>query len=60
LEKQEFDNNGYLNLKLQKADGRKKEITSFSTLQEGKNTLFRISADYHLCQKLTGLYETKS
>ena len=57
---QEFDNNGYLNLKLQKADGRKKEITSFSTLQEGKNTLFRISADYHLCQKLTGLYETKS
>ena len=57
---QEFDNNGYLNLKLQKADGRKKEITSFSTLQEGKNALFRISADYHLCQKLTGLYETKS
>ena len=57
---QEFDNNGYLNLKLQKADGRKKEITSFSTLQEGKNALFRISADYHLCQKLTGLYETKA
>ena len=57
---QEVDNNGYLNLKLQKADGRKKEITSFSTLQEGKNALFRISADYHLCQKLTGLYETKA
>ena len=57
---QEIDNNGYLNLKLQKADGRKKEITSFSTLQEGKNALFRISADYHLCQKLTGLYETKA
>ncbi len=57
---QEVDNNGYLNLKLQKADGRKKEITSFSTLQEGKNALFRISAEYHLCQKLTGLYETKA
>ncbi|MFC6877962.1 exonuclease domain-containing protein [Flavobacterium myungsuense] len=56
----EYDNNGYLNLKLQKADGRKKEITSFTTLQEGKNTLFRITSEYHLCQKLTGLYITKS
>ena len=56
----EYDNNGYLNLKLQKADGRKKEITSFTTLQEGKNTLFRVTSEYHLCQKLTGLYITKS
>ncbi|KAB1154402.1 exonuclease domain-containing protein [Flavobacterium luteum] len=56
----EYDNNGYLNLKLQKADGRKKEITSFTTLQEGKNSLFRIAAEYHLCQKLTGLYITQS
>jgi DNA polymerase-3 subunit epsilon len=55
----EKDTNGYLNLKLQKADGRKKEITSFTTLQEGKNSLFRITAEYHLCQKLTGLYQTK-
>jgi DNA polymerase III subunit epsilon len=56
----EKDNNGYLNLKLQKADGRKKEITSFTTLQEGKNALFRITAQYQLCQKYTGLYETKT
>ena len=56
----EEDKNGYLNLKLQKADGRKKEITSFSTLQEAKNTLFRITADYQLCQKLTGLYVTNN
>nr|WP_315174551.1 exonuclease domain-containing protein [uncultured Flavobacterium sp.] len=55
----EKDTNGYLNLKLQKADGRKKEITSFTTLQEGKNSLFRITAEYQLCQKLTGLYQTK-
>ena len=54
----EKDKNGYLNLKLQKADGRKKEITSFATLQEGKNALFRITSQYHLCQKLTGLYQT--
>jgi DNA polymerase-3 subunit epsilon len=56
----EKDANGYLNLKLQKADGRKKEITAFVTSQEGKNALFRITAHYHLCQKLTGLYETKT
>ena len=56
----ETDSDGYINLSLQKADGRKKEITSFTTLQEGKNALFRITAHYKLCQKLTGLYETKN
>ena len=55
----EKDENGYLNLKLQKADGRKKEITSFASIQEAKNALFRITAHYQLCQKLTGLYQTK-
>ncbi len=56
----EKDSNGYLNLMLQKVDGRKKEITSFTTLQEGKNALFRITEKYHLCQKLTGLYQTNA
>ena len=56
----EKDQNGYLNLILQKTDGRKKEIVSFASIQEGKNALFRITAEYHLCQKLTGLYESKA
>lgn len=56
----EMDKNGYLNLKLEKADGRKKEITSFTTLTEGKNVLFRITQKFNLCQKYTGLYETKT
>ncbi|OCB78603.1 exonuclease domain-containing protein [Flavobacterium crassostreae] len=56
----EMDTNGYLNLKLQKADGRKKEITSFTSLDEGKNLLFKITEKYHLCQKYTGLYQTKN
>ncbi|MFV8369406.1 exonuclease domain-containing protein [Flavobacterium sp. LB2R40] len=56
----EKDEKGYLNLKLQKADGRKKEITSFTSLQEGKNALFRITSHYNLCQKLTGLYTSKT
>jgi DNA polymerase III subunit epsilon len=52
--------NGYLALRVEKADGRKKEITSFTSLQEGKNALFRITEKYHLCQKINGLYETKN
>ncbi|MCK8140843.1 exonuclease domain-containing protein [Flavobacterium sp. I-SCBP12n] len=56
----EKDEKGYVNLKIQKADGRKKEITSFASLQEAKNALFRITSHYNLCQKLTGLYETKT
>jgi len=54
-----LDENGYLNLKLLKADGRKKEITSYTSIQEGKNALFRITEKYNLCQKLNGLYETQ-
>jgi len=54
----ETDANGYLCLKLQKADGRRKEITSYASFEEGKNTFFRISSQYHLCQKLNGLYES--
>ena len=52
----EPDKNGYLNLKIQKNDGRRKEITSFTSLTEAKNALFRITAYYKLCQKLSGLY----
>jgi DNA polymerase-3 subunit epsilon len=51
---------GYISLSLQKTDGRKKEITSFSSIQEGKNALFKITDHYHLCQKINGLYETQN
>jgi len=54
------DENGYLALRLQKADGRKKEITSFVSIQEGKNILFKITDQYNLCQKINGLYDTKN
>jgi DNA polymerase-3 subunit epsilon len=56
----EKDTNNYLNLKLQKADGRKKEILAYTTFQEGKEALYRIGTQYHLCQKLTGVYPTKT
>ena len=56
----EKDTNGYLNLTLAKTDGRKKEITSYASLAEAKNSLFRITSDFHLCQKLTGLYQSEA
>ncbi len=54
------DEQGYLALTVEKSDGRKKEITSFTSLQEGKNMLFKITSEYNLCQKINGLYETKT
>jgi DNA polymerase III subunit epsilon len=56
----EKDSNGYINLRLQKTDGRKKEIISYINESEAKNNLFRITTEYKLCQKLTGLYRTKT
>lgn len=55
----EKDKNGYIALKVQKTDGRKKEITSFATLHEGKSLLHKITEENHLCQKINGLYDTK-
>lgn len=50
---------GYLALRLEKTDGRKKEITSFTSIQEGRNALFKITEKYNLCQKINGIYDTK-
>ncbi len=52
------DENGYINLKIEKADGRKKAITTFSNYQQAKTVLFKITEENQLCQKLTGLYST--
>ncbi|MNK33936.1 hypothetical protein D3C87_524350 [compost metagenome] len=50
----EKDTRGYLALKLQKTDGRKKEIVSFPGIIEGRNALFAIVEKYKLCQKING------
>lgn len=54
------DENDYLNLKIDVADGRKKPITTFSNRQSGKSFITKAVEDYNLCQKLTGLYKTKT
>ena len=50
-----IDTEGYINLKIEKADGRKTAITTFSNYQQAKSSLFRITEENQLCQKLTGL-----
>lgn len=52
------DINGYKGLTINKIDIDKEEITSFSTLREAKEALFRITETYFLCQKVNSLYKT--
>lgn len=53
-----LDKNGYINLKIEKADARKKAITTFSNYQQAKSSLFKFTEEFQLCQKLTGLLDT--
>ena len=53
------DESGYVNLKIEKADSRKKPITTFTNYQQARNVLYKITETHQLCQKLTGLYESK-
>lgn len=50
--------NGYHGLRLDKITVDREAITSFSTLREAKESLFRITEKYRLCQKINGLYKT--
>ncbi|WP_338730854.1 3'-5' exonuclease family protein [Mangrovimonas cancribranchiae] len=54
-----IDNDGYINLKLDKADNEN-AVTTFTTRQSGKQFLFKATEEFNLCQKLTGLYPTTS
>lgn len=54
------DEHGYINLKIDIADGRKNPITTFANRQSGKLFMFHMVEVYQLCQKLAGLYNTKS
>lgn len=51
----EKNEKGYIKLRLQKADGRKKEIMLFTSAQEGNTALLKITEKYHLCQNINDL-----
>lgn len=57
---QEKDLNGYIALRIQKTDARKKELASFSSPAEAQSVLFKITDSYQLCQKINGLETVKS
>ena len=52
--------NGYSSFSIEKIDGRKSAITTFTSFEEGKKFLFSITENYNLCQKINGLYNLKS
>lgn len=54
------DDNGYINLKIDKANNKETPITTFSTRSSGKHFMFKVTDDYNLCQKLVGIYNTKT
>ncbi len=53
------DDKGYINLKIDIADGRKRPITTFTNRQSAKSFMFNAVENHVLCQKLTGLHEVK-
>lgn len=55
-----IDADGYLNLRVEKANKNKKAITTFSNKQSAKSFMSRMVEEYSLCQKLTGIYPTSS
>ena len=54
------DDNGYINLSIDKSNREEMPITTFSTRASGKHFMFKAVEEYNLCQKLTGLYQTKT
>ncbi|TXG39309.1 exonuclease domain-containing protein [Seonamhaeicola maritimus] len=54
------DENDYVNLKIDVVDLRKKPITTFNNRQSGKSFIIKAIEEYQLCQKLTGVYKTKT
>lgn len=54
------DEEGYINLKIEKIKGKQKPITTFSNHESGKSFMNKIVEKNQLCQKLCGLYKTAS
>jgi DNA polymerase III subunit epsilon len=55
-----LEKDNYLSLNIEKLNARKKEISSFTTIQEAKKYLFSITEKYQLCQKINGLYDSST
>lgn len=54
----EYTPEGYLALKLRRFKKDIIPLTSFSSLEAGREFLHRLTEDHELCQKLSGIYES--
>ena len=58
-----MDDNGYLNLRIEKVPMEQEEvkniITTFTNYQQAKSLLYKITDEFHLCQKLNHLGKTE-
>ncbi|MCT8339987.1 GIY-YIG nuclease family protein [Flavobacteriaceae bacterium TK19130] len=54
------DDNGYINLKIERADKRKRALTTFTSMRQAKNVMTQVTDQYQLCQKLTSLHNTQN
>ena len=56
------DERGYINLRIEKVQTEKEEekniITTFTNYQQGRSFLYKITDEFHLCQKLNHLEKT--
>ncbi len=50
-----IDDNGYINLKVSKANNQNHSITTFTNRQQAKSYMHRWAEEFNLCQKLIGL-----
>lgn len=55
-----YNENGYRCLKIDKTDGRKQNLTTFTSYESARSFLFKLSEKHQLCQKLLNIYPTKS
>lgn len=53
-----MDENGYLNLKIDKTSATETPHTSFSNREKGREYLFELIGTFQLCQNLCGLFGT--
>ena len=58
-----IDKSGYINLKIEKVpiekEVEKNIITTFTNYQQGRSFLYKITDEFHLCQKLNHLEKTE-
>ncbi len=52
------DQEGYLNLKIDKTSNGQTPVASFANREMGREFLFRLVEKHHLCQNLSGLFST--